>query len=113
MKPGFYSEYGSSFLAKIDGIALLKANFHTEKEIVRNQIPFTPLDVSELNVYIYEEDIFDENFNVIYFPNPFTNKIMIQSKFELQYVQVYIYNVLGVELYSNNYSQVNTIEIET
>ncbi len=113
LKPGFNAEAGSSFLVKIDASIFLKSSIEDNKSIVRNQIRFEKLDDFELDAYSLEKEKTEKNLNIIYYPNPFKDKITIRSRKELLYAQVYIYDLLGNELYANNYNQINTFEIRS
>lgn len=110
LKPGFYAEMGSSFVARIDENPVLKSS-DISKTIVRNQIPFEPLKTHELNAYEDLSEQVELDVNFFCYPNPFSDKINIQNKGDIQSFQVFIFDLLGNELFSDKYYHVDSVEI--
>lgn len=112
LTPGFFSESGSNFVAKIDtdnDINTLARNGVESKVGVHN-----PFDVNlNTQVIIFNEELSSDNVTIIKsFPNPFTDKIFINLSKEIKDCKIKVYNMMGKVIRTENYQNVRNIELD-
>lgn len=112
LTPGFLSETGSNFIAKIDtdnDINTLARNGVESKMGVSN-----PFDVNlNTQIIIFNEELAADNVTIIKsFPNPFTDKVYINLSKEIKSCKIKIYNMMGKVIRSEIYENVTSIELD-
>lgn len=98
IKPGFYAESGSNFIAKIDDQILSKSNAK-QFIVTRNQIPFEQFEDDFVNLYeSFDKDI--EKYLPVTYPNPFHEKLIIDRLKMGETYQISVFDMLGNLVYN-------------
>ena len=98
LKPGFEAESGSSFIAAIKVDDPLKMNAK-ENQLVRERgsIPFRDIPNYDMDFYLTQEEIVLEELSlpISVYPNPFEERIVVESPQRSGSGRIEIYDMLG------------------
>lgn len=111
LKPGFFASRGSNFIASIDVPVPLKSIRNFEKN-QRNSMPFE--EIANYKSDFYMEDVLlleEENISLKVYPNPFAERIVIESERKINEVTIEIFDIYSRRVYSDSVDSLFKLEI--